>query len=60
MRKPKAVPIAKTSLRLPKPVWDRIRIRAIQENRKLDDICTRAFELYLKGEKAVDDQEKAE
>jgi hypothetical protein len=41
----------KTSVKLPKELWREASIRAIDENRDLQDVIASALELYLKTHK---------
>ena len=50
MAKPKE-PIIKTTIRCPKPLWDKVRIRAIEESTSAEVLVVRALALYLKGGK---------
>jgi hypothetical protein len=47
--KPAKEPITKTTIRCPKALWDRVRIRAIQENISAEALAVRALAQYLKG-----------
>ena len=52
--KPKATELVKTTLRLPKNLFQEAKIRAVMEERNLQDIVAEALETYLKkkgGEK---------
>ena len=53
MAKPKEE-IVKTTIRVPKPLWDRARIRAIEENISAEALVVAALENYLsrKGSRA--------
>lgn len=41
-------PIVKTSLSLPRDLWKRAHVRAMDEDRDLQDVIVAALELYLK------------
>jgi hypothetical protein len=41
--------IVKTTLRLPRALWDKVQHRAIDEKLSLQEIAERALEAYLKG-----------
>jgi hypothetical protein len=40
--------ITKTTLRLPKSLWDKVQIRAIKESMSQQDAAIEAFELWLR------------
>jgi hypothetical protein len=46
MAKPKEE-IVKTTIRVPKPLWDKIRIRAIEESTSAEALVIVALEGYL-------------
>jgi hypothetical protein len=48
IRKSKAGPASKTTLRLPDNLLERAKIRAVKEKRTLQDITAAALEAYLK------------
>jgi hypothetical protein len=43
--------MAKTSIRLRRPLWRAAHIRALDEGRDLQDVIAAALELYLKNTK---------
>ena len=47
MQKPKEE-IVKTSIRVPKQLWDRVRIRAIEQNTSAEAIVVSALGEFLK------------
>ena len=49
MKKPKEEN-TKTTIRVPKQMWDKVRIRAIQESISAEALVVRALTQYLKGE----------
>ena len=46
--KPKATEMVKTTLRLPKKLFQEAKIRAVMEERNLQDIVADALKSYLK------------
>jgi len=42
--------IIKTTIRVPKQMWDKVRIRAIREDISAEALVVRALTQYLKGE----------
>jgi predicted DNA-binding ribbon-helix-helix protein len=47
--KPGEGEIVKTTIRLPRPLWDKLRHRAVDENTDLQTLVARALTAYLKG-----------
>lgn len=43
--------VTKTTLRVPKTLWDKVKIRAIQENISAEALVNSALTQYLKGGK---------
>ena len=41
--------IIRTTIRLPEKLWDRAKIRTIQEHTSLQELCIKALEAYLRG-----------
>jgi hypothetical protein len=41
--------IVKTTIRLPRPLWDKLRHRAVDQNTDLQTLVARALSAYLKG-----------
>ena len=49
--KPKGVETMKTTVVLPAPLWERARIRAIEERTDFRSVVIKALEAYLKASK---------
>lgn len=50
MQKPKAEEIIKTTIRVPKQLWDKVRIRAIEQNTSAEALVVKALgELLRRG-----------
>ena len=49
--KPKGVETVKTTVVLPAPLWERARIRAIEERTDFRSVVIKALEAYLKASK---------
>jgi hypothetical protein len=41
--------IVKTTIRMPRALWDKLRHRAVDENTDLQTLVARALAAYLKG-----------
>ncbi len=48
MEKAKRTDIVKTTMALPRDLWKRARVRAIDEDRDLQDVVVSAVEEYLR------------
>ena len=44
-------PIVKTTIRVPKPLWDSVRIAAVKESTTAEALVIKALTQYLKGGK---------
>lgn len=49
------VPTVKSTFRLPRELYRRLKILAVQENRPIADLLTDAVELYLSRARPTDD-----
>ena len=47
-RGPQQGEIVRTTLRVPRPLWDSLKHRAIEERMSLQDLVNRALEEYVK------------
>jgi hypothetical protein len=48
MKKSNHPDVVKTSLALPRPLWKAAHVRALDDNRDLQDVIVAALEAYLK------------